>query len=1004
MIDKLVRESQVKALTDVTIEAINALSAEVKTVASGIQGTIKPNSATPTEQGMYVCEAIGTYINFGNIEISETDFTSGIVYIVFSIPNIFKKYIVPISANGEVKEGDFRAVSGDEVAKEFYLNSETGLLYSKIDFGGKNLFLIENVINGSYISSSGTLTPLPGTSCGFVIFSDNTENSLTLFCQSHGGNSRRAVFVDVDEKIIGDPINTGVVNRFVFNIPATAVKLFFTIDAPNAISKVDISTIKAFYGDIANDDDERKVKKIDGAPIVASEILSTELTRNFVKENGHIEVKDVIYNIVDPVLIHANSTYNNGVYSSSSVYHASGKLEVNPTSTYYASTKNGISLPIRSWRELDATGNQIFSQAAGSYKIIKPSNPNTKSIVVIFYNSIPTDGLCLADKDNGFIPFKGYEKSFQLKSPQIILDPKSVVTQENLEKAFEGMETGYKIIITLKNSDKVLWSGSSSIEVFYSPTMKAWLNKLQDYLDIQIVPYGFSGHGANEIALKFQNDTPTAVANGVKPSEINPTYVFIGQPLNSKDLLPLPNDTEWIASNENLLRSAIAITGGKPIIGTAYRTESRPWIENSLKKLADKWGADFIPIGTYHSSFIRTNPLKYLGFFGEDHPAIRTSEAYTLPILSYLTQLPRTKQGILLFEARNQESLIAELNYKDNSKRAEKFRSIQVGEMSLNAEDEPFYDRLDEARYATRKTNTSEYMKLFRKQPVNFRKKLLIEFIIPKVRTEKVKLNVIGQNISEYYIFNTLTQVFEKVTSLEILDRKYIEFDKIKLLCEGENIIVSDVSVEVFGGVDKPLQAQDRILPVTAGKTIVESEGFTATSISNWNKRANVVHNITEKYGDAKFNDMPMYLGESKNIVTLTDILSRSFTLENINTFGYRTLRVWTCSRLNPKIYNPIAFAGWEGENNPYTNISWYGKDKYDYDDLNIVIRDLSNVNHNTCKSINIQKVGLFWNLGYVDVIMPLTQNGNYDVLIQRGSQFNPDYPMEICDVKIELI
>lgn len=183
----------------------------------------------------------------------------------------------------------------------------------------------------------------------------------------------------------------------------------------------------------------------------------------------------------------------------------------------------------------------------------------------------------------------------------------------------------------------------------------------------------------------------------------------------------------------------------------------------------------------------------------------------------------------------------------------------------------------------------------------------------------------------------------------------------------------------------------------------MDQKGFDDSSMTGWSMTTNIRYNLTTKFGDSKFNDMPRYLGESKDCIVLKGILAKTFPLTEIETFGYRTLRIWTCARLYPKIYNPVAFASWVGENNPYTDISWYGRDKYDYDDMNIVVKKIGVPYENQCLSTNVQKVGLFWNLGYTDVIIPVTRNGNYNIRISRGSNINA-YDMEICDVKIEML
>src|SRR5690606_26009777 len=126
---------------------------------------------------------------------------------------------------------------------------------------------------------------------------------------------------------------------------------------------------------------------------------------------------------------------------------------------------------------------------------------------------------------------------------------------------------------------------------------------------------------------------------------------------------------------------------------------------SDLKQLADKWNADFIPFGSYHSEVIRND--KYAGFYGNGHPSIRTHDAYTLPLLKYFMQMERPRQTILIFDARDSNKDVSALVYKDNFERAELFRSIQVGEMSLDIAYQNNYDRLDEKGYTIRKKNTS---------------------------------------------------------------------------------------------------------------------------------------------------------------------------------------------------------------------------------------------------------------------------------------------------------
>lgn len=865
-----------------------------------------------------------------------------------------------------------------------------------------DIFDKKNVVFGEYVNGSGLVQPSEKTSYGVVYLNDHTSNKLTLFLEGGlGGNGKRAIFQNSENQNIGSVIDTGSgVSKHIFTIPTGADKLLFTIDVQNATRPMDLFKIHALIG--VND---KKIIQILDFPLIASEILENDKNKEFVKLNGNItRSENYRYNLINPTNARLNSTYSSTKgYVYSATYNASEPIPIKQNIDYYFNTITGINKPVRSVRLTNETGAIVeeFTTAMNSFKC---SKQDSKYAVVVFYNNIEPADISMSTINEGFKEYSGDDEFiFETEKKQNAKTPNSVITLEVLENELANLDISKNIKINVSNSDKILFVGSSSVESYYSPNYKAWVNKLQDFLDWQIVPYGWGGQDGNSIATKFQLDIPARVAQGVKPSEINPTYVFIGQTLNSDSLIDDPYDTAFVESNENLLRSAVSITGAKPMIGTMYRTENRPWIENSLKQMANKWGADFVPVGTYHMSMIRTE--KFAGFYGRAHPAIRTSEAYTLPLLGYFNQLPRPKQSILLFEARNQDANVSDLAYKDNYKRAEKFRSIQVGEVALGANSQEMYDRLNESEdYTIDGDNVSQYMQLLKKKSIQLGNRVLIEIIVPKVRTELISVDLISDNITNTYLFNCYSQQFESVNLLEITDKKYVEFDKVKILLVGESISISDINVNVKGGDDKPKQNYNRVEPPKSGVTVIKSQGFDSANIGGWNIGGNSTFNLTTKYGDSIFNDMPRYLGESKDVIQLTGALKRNITLDGIESFGYRKLRIWTCARLYPKIYNPNAFASWNSANeNPYTNISWYGQNKYDYDDLNIILRYKGVTYENQCKSINIQKVGLFWNLGYVDVEIPVARNGVFELDISRGSNIN-DYPMQICDVSVEII
>lgn len=85
------------------------------------------------EQGVYIASEAGVYTNFGNIEVTPEDFDNGLILLTKNNDGTFSKDLVPMpgvltdndinveggvtgfNPIGEVKEGDKRAVSGNEV-------------------------------------------------------------------------------------------------------------------------------------------------------------------------------------------------------------------------------------------------------------------------------------------------------------------------------------------------------------------------------------------------------------------------------------------------------------------------------------------------------------------------------------------------------------------------------------------------------------------------------------------------------------------------------------------------------------------------------------------------------------------------------------------------------------------------------------------------------------------------------------------------------------------------
>ncbi|WP_158962333.1 hypothetical protein [Myroides fluvii] len=139
---KLATEDQVKSVADTFTELYNHQGKQIKSIESGIIDSIIPSSPAPTKRGQYVVSAVGVYTNFKDsnnqsISVTEEEFTSGVVYLIYNGTNS-RKVVVPIEANGEIKEGDIRPISGDKVNKNnkaFFSQSPNLLDFSKVKSG-----------------------------------------------------------------------------------------------------------------------------------------------------------------------------------------------------------------------------------------------------------------------------------------------------------------------------------------------------------------------------------------------------------------------------------------------------------------------------------------------------------------------------------------------------------------------------------------------------------------------------------------------------------------------------------------------------------------------------------------------------------------------------------------------------------------------------------------------------------------------------------------------------
>jgi len=586
-------------------------------------------------------------------------------------------------------------------------------------------------------------------------------------------------------------------------------------------------------------------------------------------------------------------------------------------------------------------------------------------------------------------------------------------SDESLVKRIEVIEGIDRV--TLENSDKILYTGSSSIESFYSPTGKSWLMRAQDFVDWVLVPYGWSGQGSQELANYLNTDTPSPSAASVAPSKIKPTYTFCGQTLNMDDELALEDSDAFIEALEELIQAAKGI-GSNVAIGTAYTERIKPQLEIAMSNISKKYNAEFIPLAAYADKVIRTQGgfKAYKGFYGNAHPGIRTNEHYTARFLGYLERFKRPERAILIFNARNTAAANSTLAVRNNFERAKVFRTIQIGEKCLDVADIGRYDSLTPYDYGISLNNNSEWLSLLDGNSISVADKSMIEIIVPKTGLSSAFVHIEATGISSIYILNTRTNAWDSVTidsenkiSINVEDN--IDFDKIRILLNGSGMTLASVYAETKGGKEKNQIVYPELKP-SAG-SLIYGGGFPSTWANDWNNPDGITsYNQTIKYGSSDFSDIPVYLSEANHLLLMDynvgakKAINRLIDNSNFkDTFGYQKLRIYVTARLKPLIYDPVEYAAWPGGDNPYTDVSWYDENSYDYATLCV---GFDYNDGKTPLSIVRKRIGLFWTIQEFEIDVPMLGENDIKIEVWRDveDKINESWDMELADIRVEVI
>ena len=551
-------------------------------------------------------------------------------------------------------------------------------------------------------------------------------------------------------------------------------------------------------------------------------------------------------------------------------------------------------------------------------------------------------------------------------------------------------------VLNLSNSDKILLIGSSSTESLYSLPNKSWIQKLNMFSDWTLLGYGFAGYSADQVSDALAIDTPTISANGVPPSAINPTFIYVGQFGNMSSSGIDDSDSEsFIESNRRLIRVAKAVTGGEVIIGTGYTTYSKPFLVSALANLAEEENGYFMPIGYDNDNIIRKDSSgfrAFKGFYGGAHPGTRTNAFYAQGLLNYLQRFRKPSKAINIYRPRTG---IVDFVYSNPIEKLKKFYSIQMGERSLSDDKFGFYDNLEpDTQYKPFAVRNSEYLALLNGGAIELKEGILIEGILDKINCDNVvfKFEIEGA-IESVSIFNPITNTYGETSFVTEnggykIDCNYIEFDKVRIFIKGGGKI-KNPSFQYKGGSTKIVKESD--INIFPKEYILDGGG------QNWGTWSNIgTPSIYTQIVD--FIDIPNYLPENSSILKLDTGVSKNGVSKILPITAAKgaskrfMLEIY--ARMNPKIYDVEKYDSWVGLENPYTNVVQITPTSFDYGVLRIEFGG-------TQLSIKKVPIDLFWSKIQVPLYLPAFTKGEISLKLIREIDDTSIFPMEISDVKM---
>ncbi|MDM1378160.1 hypothetical protein [Myroides marinus] len=525
---KLATEQQVKDVSDTFTEIINHQGKQIKALESGVIDAIEPSSPAPTKRGEYKVTKPGIYLNFkdGNgqpISVTQEDYSLGNVSIIFNGTDN-RKLVVPITFEGEVKEGDTRGVSGMTVNEQFTKFSEKKI--------GKNKANNKYIYPGYVQGSNGNVINTSASSLYRYIIVNNLEE-LGLYVISgidKDNSTLPCVFIDKDNNKLKPLDENGneypsfrISSSGIFRVPRSAVSM--------------IKTISWTGGDIYNN----TIQIENGSEVTKYQVYSETIIIN------NESLPDIIKN--NDILIIGGSLYNNKkVITDSIINSSSGEINFNKNSIVsdIMNIPYGTSYIKIEGRTSDSNGVRFLGKNG---EIIKPIDNEGNTYQ--YFSSGPKNGIyrvphgavsCQVNikftkgsSDNIVILINGKEKTV-IKEEYLLLGDtiqinKSVDTIQINRKGFSDE-------LSIRHNDQQISNSSINFNhLKYRDKIIKYSG--DDISPLRLFDSGIGGNHGWEFYFKIISETP----HKKKISDIGAVYK---EKYSQKEyvLVAIPTDTE----------------------------------------------------------------------------------------------------------------------------------------------------------------------------------------------------------------------------------------------------------------------------------------------------------------------------------------------------------------------------------------------------------------------------------------------------------------------------